>query len=246
MKKIIIRSIGLFICLAFVSTSQGQTTVVYANNQSLINPPNGVQLDLTNGITIGNTITLTPSSPRNMVGFSFEYYGKSPNGTSYSGTPSLTVSFYQNNGPLVNGIASPGSTPFFTDTFYLNNVLLLSIAGGVGNINFTNGFGNDFPVGGTPIPASTITWTAAVTGLNSADQFGLVAFDPTAPGNVGGGYGQYYWQNNGSSWQTYTNNISNANNFGVEVWAVPEPATIALAAIGGMALLVAVKRRQRP
>lgn len=240
MKKIFVKSLGLALVMAGITTSYGQTNVVYDNSTTLVNPPGGVYLSLTNGQFVGNTITLSPftPTPRYMIGFGFEYYTDSANHTTYASTPNLTVSFYLNNGPTVNGVPSP-STQFFTESFMLSS-FVLPPGGGVGNLSFTNGF--DFPSSGTLLPAGTVTWTVQVSGLGSGDVFGLMAFDPPTVGYDA----NYYWQNIGGVWYTKTNSVPGANSFGAEVWATtPEPGTVSLAVLGGLGLLAAAKRRHR-
>lgn len=236
MKKISIRFLGAFLILAAVLCAQGQTSVViYDNSSTLYTPPgflNGVVLSLTNGDTVGNTITFDPSTSqfRNVVGFSFQFYATNALG-SFAGTPQLDFKLYANDGPLVNGVPSPNSLLYDSTLF-----TLLFPPINTGTINFTTA---DFGSGGVFVPG-TLTWSVSVSGLGAGDQFGLVAFDPPTVGYDA----NYYWQYNGA-WNTYTNSVSGANNFGAQVEATPEPSTVSLGILGGLAVLAAIKRRQR-
>lgn len=244
MKKYILGSIGVILCLVGVYTSQG-IDIVYANNQALVDPPGGVVLDLVNGQTVGNTITLAPATPRNIVQFAFEYFASPASGTSFAGTPTLDFQLYLNNGSSVNGVASPG-TSIYNNSFSLNSAVAPVSSGGVyKNLSF---LAADFPAGGVVVSGDTLTWSVEVTGLSTGDQFGLVAFDPGAPGNVGTA-SDYYWLDNGS-WQPYTNSVTGANSFGVEVWAqntsnAPEQGNVLPVAISGFVILAVLNRRQR-
>jgi hypothetical protein len=246
MKKLLAGSVGLAFILAAVSTGHSQT-VAYDNSTTLLNPPGGDVLSLSAGSFVGNTITLATGTSRTINGFAFEYYANSSVLDTWASAPTLTVSFYLNNGALVNGVPAPNPLgSFWNETFTLDNSYFTSatpIPGGgnavAGNINFTSA--GDFG-GGVAIPggANTITWTVQVnSGLGAGDQFGLLAFDPPTVGADA----NYYWQYNGS-WNTYTNSIPGANSFGAEVLVAPEPGTVALFALGGLTLLAAVRRRQ--
>lgn len=230
MKKMFIRCFGLAVILAVASATRAQT-VVYANNTTLFG--GGVVLSLSNGDTIGNTITLSTGSPRNVVGFSFQFYATNTAG-SFSGTPQLDVRLWDNTGATVGSPGVPAPNNLLYDSTYFG--LLFPAPTASGNINFTTA---DFGVGGLTVP-DTLTWTVTVSGLGSGDQFGLVAFGPPTVGADA----NYYWQNVDGNWETHTNSIQGANSFGVVVQAVPEPGTLSIAAFGGIALLAAFKRRQ--
>ncbi|MBI3414933.1 MAG: hypothetical protein HY043_06360 [Verrucomicrobia bacterium] len=96
---------------------------------------------------------------------------------------------------------------------------------------------------------SKLTWTAQFT-TSTGDTAGLPLYSPATIGGVllGGEIGSRddFWQNINGTWTlTRYPNGTPAGNFAAQVTAVPEPSSIALGVLGGLALLgsQAVRRR---
>src|ERR1035438_2771528 len=70
---------------------------------------------------VGDEIILQ-GPERYLTNFSFEFWGtnsisSSSNSTSFNGSVSARVRFYQNNGPLFNGYRTPGTNFYDSDWF---------------------------------------------------------------------------------------------------------------------------------
>lgn len=94
-----------------------------------------------------------------------------------------------------------------------------------------------------------ITWTAEFT-TSSGDTAGLPFYSPPTVGAVllGGEIGSRddFWQNINGSWAlTRYPNGTPAGNFAAKVTAVPEPSSIALGVLGGLALISTHVSRRR-
>src|SRR5580704_14744353 len=139
---------------------------------------------------IGNEISLAGLSTA--TEFDLQYYFSAPDGTT--GNETAEVRFYENNGPMVSGAASPGtmiydSGVFNMDLFADNGVTTRSILA----FDLT-------PSGGNATPLSTsvsdFTWTVQFNNISGAESAGLTLYDPAT---VGVNH-PTYWQNTGSGW----------------------------------------------
>lgn len=94
-----------------------------------------------------------------------------------------------------------------------------------------------------PVGADSLTWSIVMNGIDSGEQVGLALYNPPTTGSS---YNDI-WQNTGT-WDTFTFSTGDVANFGARITAVavPEPSTIALATVGGAALLGMLIRRRRP
>jgi hypothetical protein len=187
---------------------------------------------------VGSEIILA-GTERYVTDFSFEYWGvNSIHPGAFSGTIEAEVQFYLNDGTLFNGFASPSTSLFNSGWFSVptptdRNTFIFSIAGG------------DFGAGGLFLPVeSNMTWTVQFRGMGIGDSVGV---DLYGPPTVGQAYGDY-WQYNGTSWALMTNSVAPPliASFGANMVAtVPEPSSLALSVLGGLGLLVAVRRFRR-
>jgi hypothetical protein len=184
---------------------------------------------------IGNEIILAGPA-RYLTDFSFEYWGLSSNPNSFAGAIQARVEFYQNNGPLFNGYASPGTSFYDSGWFSVpsptpRSTFVFSVAGG------------DFGSGGLFLPVvSNMTWTVQFQGMGLGDSVGV---DLYGPPTVGANYGDF-WQRVGTSWTLMNNSLTPPNaSFAADMIAVvvvPEPSTLALSVLGGLGLLVVGRR----
>ena len=184
---------------------------------------------------IGNEIVLA-GTDRFLTQFSFEFWGLSSNPNSFAGQVQARLEFYQNNGPLFNGYASPGATPFFDSGFF-------SVPSPTPRSTFVFGAA-DFG-GALFLPvASNMTWTVQFQGMGLGDS---VWVDLYVPPTVGQTFGDY-WQRVGTSWILTTNSLAPPYAaFAADMIAVPvpEPSMLALSVLGGLGLLIAVRRLGR-
>ena len=182
---------------------------------------------------VGNEIILA-GTDRYLTGFSFEYWELNTSGSQVQ----ADVQFYLNNGTLFNGYAMPGSTSFFDSGWFnvsatARSTEVFSIADG------------DFGAGGLFLPVeSNMTWTVQFRGMQTGlDSAGV---DLYGPPTVGSAYGDY-WQKTGlNTWALMNNSAfpSLASDFAA-VMTVPEPSSMALSVLGGMGLLIMVRRFRR-
>jgi hypothetical protein len=196
---------------------------------------NGNAFSLISGQQIGNEISLQNGTA--LTSFSIEYY--SPN-TTLAPTVGIDVTFYNQNGPVVNGFKTPG-TEFFNSGYYTGG------AGGLGGgyqvvtfntTDFAAGAQNGW--GGNYSLPQDFTFSVSFTGLNALNVVDM----PLANITPGTSYGDY-WLNNGTGWTLMYNTSSDGNLVVDMVGTVPEPSTFGLAALGGVALLGFNKLRRR-
>jgi len=187
---------------------------------------------------VGNEVILA-GTERYLTAFSFEYWGLSSNPNSFAGQITAEVRFYLNNGPLFNGYATPGATPFYDSTF------AVPAPTARGTFVFS---GADFgPSGFLFLPTTStvdLTWTVQFSGMGLGDSVGLDLYGPPTVGTTFGDY----WQNNGGGWLLLTNSLVPPNAaFGADMVAVatPEPSMLALSVLGGLGMLVAARRLGR-
>jgi len=187
----------------------------------------------------GNEIVLAGAGPSfEVTSFAFQFFFTG-SGTP-SGSPSLTLNFYANNGGTFNGFTEPG-TSLYSSSFSLSSFTGTSPSIGTGQATLT--FAPDVVV------PRDFTWTVSFSGVSAAELAGLSIFNGAAGTggtpvpNVGFNYNDA-WVNSGSagspSWSLVKATSPNpplqfaANASGV---SVPEPSTIALGVIGACGFL---------
>jgi hypothetical protein len=192
---------------------------------------------------VGDEITLAGTS-RYVSYFDFEYWA-SATAASFAGDVQARVRFYENNGTPYHGYNTPNATPFWDSGWFSN-------AGGTifhptdsypfrDTIYFTTGV--DFPTG-LLLPSSDMTWTVQFQGLGAGDVVGLDLYNPPDIGQAVGDFGDY-WQNDGVGNWTLLTNSAGIMNFGATMQATPEPSSLALSLLGGVSLLIAMRRFRR-
>ncbi len=113
---------------------------------------------------IGNEIILG-GSERYLTQFSFEYWGLSSNPNSFAGQVQARVEFYQNNGPLFNGYASPGPTAFYDSGWF-------TVPSPTPRSTFIFGALDFGPALLLPV-VSNMTWTVQFQGMGLGDSVGV-------------------------------------------------------------------------
>jgi hypothetical protein len=219
------------LCLCFTMPLAAAT--IYNNST------NDLSIRFNPGTTeIGNEIILTPGPARYLTDFSFEYWALSSNPNSFAGQIQARLEFYQNNGPLFNGYATPGTSFYDSGWFTVpaptpRSTFRFSVAGG------------DFNSAPLLMPVvSNMTWTVQFQGMGLGDSVGV---DLYGPPTVGETYGDF-WQKIGTSWSLMNNSLTPpyasfaADMIAVTAAEVPEPSTLALSIFGGLGLLIVARR----
>jgi hypothetical protein len=186
-------------------------------------------------LEVGDEITLG-GTERNLTYFSFEYWGTA-SGASFAGSVQAQVRFYYNptGGMTFNGYPVPG------DMFYDSG--LFSVPSPTDRRTFVFTAGSDgIPLGGLPITNDDITWTVQFSGMGAGDSVGVDLYSPPVVGAEKGDFGDY-WQYDGG-WSLLTNSIG-PMDFGATMQATPEPSSFALSLLGGVGLLIAMRRFRR-
>jgi hypothetical protein len=98
---------------------------------------------------------------------------------------------------------------------------------------------------------SRIVWSVEFTGTVSeggANNAGLLFYTGAPVADVPGGSTDDHWENNGTAaspiWVLADNAGGIIDNFGARVTVVPEPGTVAMLGLGGLALVAAARRRK--
>ncbi len=172
------------------------------------------------GNAYGDEIVLA-GTQRVLTEFHFAYY------SDYSQADGLNFTLYANDGPLVNGFASPGSV-LFSDTYDV----VLGTSGVDIDIPFT-------PDPSDPLP-DRLTFVVEFLGTGIAGL--LIADDPTI-----GASGNDFWEWNAGSWELRQLAGGYTSNFEARVTAVPEanPGVAATMALAGLGVLAAYRRSQK-
>jgi len=194
-----------------LSASASAQVVVYDNAEFPLNQYFFSQREFGDEITIG--------AGWRANSFEFEYYA---DGLAADGSEKAVIRFYRNDGIPVEGAntAGPGGLIYESPQFPLIN--------------------GNYPVQiidleplGIELPES-FTWTIKTFGVSGdSEVFGLKLYDPPV---VGSSFGDF-WYFSTEGWELQTVAGVNAN-FAARLTAVPEPGTLALFGLGGLALLL--------
>lgn len=179
---------------------------------------------------VGDEILLA-SADTYLTNFSFEFWGtNTASPTSFAGDVEARVTFYEMNGPLVNGIPTPGTIIWQSDWFNVSSPTSRS--------TFVFTPGNGLPDDGVWLPTTDITWSVQFEGMGATDSVGVDIYSPPVVGN------DYtdYWQNDGTGWIAMTNTVP--MDFAARLEGVPEPSIFALSLAGGGLLILARRLRR--
>jgi hypothetical protein len=126
-----------------------------------------------------------------------------------SGNETAQLRLYRNEGPS----GAPGPLVFDSGSFSISSGTAM-IGVDVPNIGFQQG----------------LTWSVLFGGIDGAETAGLLLYDPPTVGSSL----NLFWENSGGVWGTRTIPGFVAN-FAAQVTAIPEPATVQLLLLGGLA-----------
>jgi len=121
----------------------------------------------------GDQITLQPGTGRILTKFTFDYYA------NYSQVGGLNLRFYANDGPLISGVASPGT-------------LLGSYTLDVSNFGAT--LSVVLPFSQENLVPSTLTYAVRFTGFDASQNRFSTLTAPNASATVGSGNDQTFWE----------------------------------------------------
>jgi hypothetical protein len=227
-KKGVILSVGvLWIGIA----SPLSADILYQNTTTLLQ---NIRQQVLPGQELGNEITLAETG--NMKYFSFEYWGTntlSPGNSSFQGNGngpvSVDVKFYRNNGAPFNGYPTPNTLIYDTGFFAINPTPQSTLV-------YT--LGDGLPLGGVQFNFQDITWSVQFENTGPNDSVGV---DFYFPPTVGTSYGDT-WENDGTGWVLDVQ--SPPASFGA-LMETPEPSSMMLSLLGGLGILIAVRRFRR-
>ncbi len=187
---------------------------------------NGGNFSYTSGSEYGDQIQLA-GTDRVITEFTFKYFA------NYDLPAGLTFRIYAQDGPLIQGQASPGT---LIDT-YVTDVLG---NGATVHISYPLNFGSP-----NVIPSS-LTYTVQFAGLTAGHAAGLIA--PGGTPVIGSSFNDF-WEKTGTGdndWalKTFIGGVPTAN-FIATITAVPEPGTVALMIVGAGLVLVGARRSSK-
>jgi hypothetical protein len=196
-------------------------------------------LNFVNGQAIGNQLVMSPGfTSATLTNFSFEIYSSL---ATFTGTISMQVWLYRNDGTPYNTYATPSSILYNSGTFgFPANGGPSTWSGNIGTNVGTLSFDLS-----TSIPSTNLTLAVMVTGMAGSDigNLGMELFNsPT----VGQNYRDYWFQTvPGGSWALMTNS-ANPTDFGAQFnGTVPEPSTLGLSVVGASLLIGSFWLRRR-
>jgi hypothetical protein len=239
--NILIKKSGWLVIGALALGLSAKADVLFQNNSTDLNTR------FTDGsLEFGDQIFLNSPGPAYITNFSFQYYGigGNANGSFVGQHVSVDVRWYLNNGtPTTSGYATPGTLVYDSGAVNLGPTAASTLT-----FNTANGDFPVFPAGtgtnGWYVPGDTLTFTVQFSGMGAGDQLGVDLFSPPT---VGSTYVDY-WQNNGTAANPSWVLLENVNGTPVDIgqeWMgtpVPEPSALALSLVGGLGLLMAVRR----
>ena len=190
-----------------------------------------------NGEQIGNQLTLSPAT-WSMTSFNVEYYSTNIFQPAQVG---VDLRFYFNNGPMVNGVATPG-TEFYDSGW--NYGLTPGPEGATISYDTSDLYQNallNLP-GGFVLPGS-FTFTLTFTNLDAENTISLpLANSPSGQPAMSSGT---YWLNTSGQWTLLTNSAPANLVALVTGTVVPEPTAGFLGAFGALLLLTAGRWSRR-
>jgi hypothetical protein len=160
-----------------------------------------------NGVEFGDQVFLS-GSERRITDFQFSYFLSA----NANGNEQVELFFYQNNGA---GGTAPGTQLYSSGAFPIDKGFQTVLAQG---LSITVG--------------NTFTWAVRFTGIDLAEQAGLLLFDPPT---TGASLDDFWVKDTAGNWTTFTiDGGAVPGNFSARIIAVPEPTTLAFAISMGL------------
>ena len=174
-------------------------------------------------LEVGNQVSLAPGE-RTISDITLAYYSAS----AFQADDTITLRLYN------NGASAPSAGNMLYESSAVNLLELNSLPG-LNYIAFKSSLGD--LAGADFTGANTLTWTVTFGGSSNI-KLACVGPDATIGGNT-----RDMWQNLGGTWSRLENtDTSHPYTFYAEIASVPEPSTMALLGLGGLAM--AWKRRK--
>jgi len=225
MTKLFGRTLAIGAVLAALTLPASASTIFDNTSNDLNTRFNPGTFEVGDQIIFGGT-------DRFLTDFGFEYFGLNGGSASnpFAGTVAVQVTLYNQNGPTVQGVTSPGTILYQSTPFNISTTERATLLFGPSD------FGS---LGGVTVP-NEITWSVKFTGLGAGDTAGVDLYSlPT----IGQDYPDY-WQNDGTGWTLMTNSVPVDFASRFQATVVPEPTTMSLSVIG-LGLLVATRMFRR-
>ena len=177
---------------------------------------------------------LLGSGPRIANTFQFEYFGAGLHSGNVS-NEQFRVRFYLNDGAFLG--SGPGGDTYLPNTvFYDSGPQLLEAPS---DPSGRNTYLFDLSYTNIVLP-DRFTWSIEFQGIDAGETAGVSIYDPPTVGsNL-----DDYWLRTGTGWELRGTN-GQPINFGAQITTVPEPASYALAILGGLCGLALLSRRKR-
>lgn len=178
-------------------------------------------------LEVGDEIQLAGSA-RYLTNFAFEFWAENANSSGlFAGDVQARVRFYENDGPLFHGYATPGSTFYDSGWFTIDQPTPRN------TLHFSAG--EAFPESGLFMPVGlSMTWSVQFQKSVATDSAGLDLYSPV---EAGASFPDY-WENDGAGWQLKNNAVP--MNFAAlleaSVIPVPEPSSLTFCLLGGAGL----------
>jgi hypothetical protein len=187
-------------------------TLVYDNSKTYL------ERFATETVEYGDELNLVGSA-REVTDFVFRYFGD----FTQTGDELARIRFYKNDVPLSQNQIAPGTLLWTSTLFGLNP----------GNNTKT------LPVPNLVVP-NNFTFTIEFYGMSmqAGDRAGLLMYDPPTAGSS---FNDFWRRRSATEWRL-AQYPDVRNNFAARVFAVPEPAILALAGAAGI-LLLAFRRK---
>lgn len=200
-----------FLTASFVFCTTALAGTVYDNTTSSINNRSFGPPTVSNGQEFGDQVFLS-GLDRRITDFTFQYFL----GSNAGGNETAELFFHLNDGGASG--TDPGTTIYRSGEFSLDKGFQTVTAQGLS----------------VTVP-NTFTWTVTFNGVDLGEQAGLLLYNPPT---VGASFDDFWAKNSDGTWSTFLVDAgATPGNFYARVVAVPEPSTVALAVLGGLAFL---------